>query len=336
MRDKLIPPSPLITPVLFLIFNRPDTTRKVFNAIRQAKPKQLFVAADGPRSDKEGELEKCQKARKIATSVDWDCEVKTLFRDNNLGCKIAVSSAIDWFFENVEEGIILEDDCLPDQSFFQFCEKMLEEYYNDTRVMMVSGTNYFLDMQEISESYFFSKHFTIWGWATWRRAWRFYDININEWGRIKEENQLKYLTNNFFIKKHFERTFDLISNKKIDTWDIQWVFACFFNNSLCITPKCNLVSNIGVEGTHATGKITDSHFLKSYSIDTQNIIHPKMVFPNRLYDEKLHILKNKPAVLKALIYNVLTRMKIYKILRYIYRSIFKNNVFFKKWINKKN
>ena len=120
MKDNFVPPGPLITPILFMIFNRLDTTQKVFNAIRQAKPKQLFVAADGPREDKEGEKGKCEQARKIIEQVDWDCEVKTLFRDKNLGCKVAVSSAIDWFFENVEEGIILEDDCLPSTSFLWF------------------------------------------------------------------------------------------------------------------------------------------------------------------------------------------------------------------------
>ena len=123
MRDNFVPPGSLITPVLFVIFNRPDTTQKVFNAIRQAKPKQLFVAADGPREGKEGEKEKCEQVREIIEQIDWDCEVKTLFRDKNLGCKIAVSSAIDWFFENVEEGIILEDDCLPSQSFFWYCQE---------------------------------------------------------------------------------------------------------------------------------------------------------------------------------------------------------------------
>jgi len=204
---------------------------------------------------------------------------------------------------------------------------MLEKYRNDTRIMMISGTNYFINSIEIKESYFFSKHFTIWGWATWRRAWECYDVNMNEWGRFKKENQLKYLTNNFFTKKHFETTFDLISNNKLDTWDIQWAFACFFNNSLAIVPRCNLISNIGVEGTHTIGKVTDSHFLKTYSINNQNLTHPKMVFPNKLYDEKLHNLKNKPVVLKAVVFDIvimlLKKIKIYTVLKNLYRSIVK-------------
>jgi hypothetical protein len=327
MKNNFVPLSLFTTPVLFLIFNRPDTTQKVFDAIKKAKPKQLFVAADGPRENKEGEKEKCEQARKIIEQVDWDCKVKTLFRDKNLGCKVAVSSAIDWFFENVKEGIILEDDCLPDQSFFQFCKKMLEKYRNDTRIMMITGTNYFINNIEIKESYFFSKHFTIWGWATWRRAWKHYDINMDAWGKFKKEDQLKYLTNSFIIKKHFEKTFDLISNNKMDTWDIQWVFTCFFNNGLAIIPRCNLISNIGVEGTHTIGKVTDSHFLKTYSINNQNLTHPKMVFPNKLYDEKLHNLKNKPVVLKALVFDIVImlfkKIKIYTVLKNIYRSIVK-------------
>jgi len=182
--------APLYTPILFLIFNRPDTTQKVFNAIRKAKPKQFFIAADGSPPDREGEIEKCQKSRKIATSVDWDCEVKTLFRDKNLGCKIAISSAIDWFFENVEEGIILEDDCLPHQSFFWFCQELLEYYRNDTRIMHISGDNFQFGRKRGEGSYYFSKYSHVWGWATWRRAWKCFDINMKSFEEFKAENQI--------------------------------------------------------------------------------------------------------------------------------------------------
>jgi hypothetical protein len=163
------------TPVLFLIFNRPNTTEQVFEAIAKAKPRCLFVAADGPRTDKEGEAEKCQAVRDIIKRVDWDCEVKTLFREQNLGCKEAVSSAITWFFEQVEEGIILEDDCLPSDSFFSFCAELLEKYRDDKRIMMISGDNFQDGIQRGDASYYFSSVPWIWGWATWRRAWRLYD-----------------------------------------------------------------------------------------------------------------------------------------------------------------
>jgi len=277
MKDKFVPPYPLTTPVLFLIFNRPDKTQKVFNAIRQAKPKQLFIATDGPRPDREGEIEKCQKARQIATSVDWDCEVKTLFRDKNLGCKIAVSSAIDWFFKNVEEGIILEDDCLPSQSFFWFCQELLKYYRNDTRIVQISGNNFQFGRKKREGSYYFSKYAYLWGWATWRRAWRYYDVDMKSFEKFKIENQIN---NIFRIKqqqKYWMKNFQLAYDGKIDTWDYQWVYTCLINNGLCIMPNINLVSNIGfgTDSTHTKGE--SSIFSNMETEETAEIIHPEFV-----------------------------------------------------------
>jgi hypothetical protein len=289
MKDNFIPPGPLIMPVLFMIFNRPDTTQQVFNAIRQAKPKQLFVAADGPREDKEGEKEKCIQARKIIEQVDWDCEVKTLFRDKNLGCKIAVSSAIDWFFENVEEGIILEDDCLPSQSFFWFCQELLKYYQNDTRVMHVSGDNFQFGKIRGEGSYYFSKYAHVWGWATWRRAWKHYDVNMKNFEDFLKSNQI---INIFKIKqqqKYWMNVFQRVYDGKIDTWDYIWVFFCFINNGLCIMPNINLVSNIGfgIESTHTQGE--NSIFSKMKTEEITEIIHPEFV----LADQEADLLTSK-------------------------------------------
>lgn len=242
----------LTTPILFIIFNRPDTTKGVFEAIRKAKPPKLFVAADGPRPDKPGEWEKCQKVREIVTAVDWDCEVKTLFRDTNLGCKVGVSRAIDWFFQRVEEGIILEDDCLPTQSFFRFCQELLERYRYDERVMMISGNNFQFGRQCGSYSYYFTKYTHIWGWASWKRAWKFYDVNMNLWPEIKKKGLLRGLVNNSKEMNYWEQIFDRVHASKIDTWDYQWTFCCWVQNGLSVLPKVNLVSNIGlgIESTH--------------------------------------------------------------------------------------
>ena len=242
----------LTTPVLFLIFNRPDTTKRVFEAVRKAKPPKLFVVADGPRPDRPGEWEKCQKVREIVTAVDWDCEVKTLFRDTNLGCKVGVSRAIDWFFQHVEEGIILEDDCLPTQSFFRFCQELLERYRYDERVMMISGNNFQFGRQCGSYSYYFTKYTHIWGWASWKRAWKFYDVNMNLWPEIKKKGLLKGLVNNPKEMNYWEQIFDRVHASKIDTWDYQWTFCCWVQNGLSVLPKVNLVSNIGlgIESTH--------------------------------------------------------------------------------------
>lgn len=242
----------LTTPVLFLIFNRPDTTKRVFEAVRKAKPPKLFVVADGPRPDRPGEWEKCQKVREIVTAVDWDCKVKTLFRDTNLGCRFGVSRAIDWFFQRVEEGIILEDDCLPTQSFFRFCQELLERYRYDERVMMISGNNFQFGRQCGSYSYYFTKYTHIWGWASWKRAWKFYDVNMNLWPEIKKKGLLKGLVNNPKEMNYWEQIFDRVHASKIDTWDYQWAFCCWVQNGLSVLPKVNLVSNIGlgIESTH--------------------------------------------------------------------------------------
>ena len=284
MKDNFVSPVPLVTPVLFLIFNRPDTTQKVFNAIRQAKPKQLFVAADGPRSDREGELEKCQKAREIATSVDWNCEVKTLFRDKNLGCKIAVSSAIDWFFENVEEGIILEDDCLPSQSFFWFCQELLKYYRNDTRVIHISGNNFQFGQKRGEGTYYFSKYAHIWGWATWKRAWKYFDVSMKSFKKFKTGNQIENIFKINQQKKYWMRIFQKVYHNKIDTWDYQWAYTCFINNGFCIIPNDNLVSNIGF-GENSVHTKDSNNILSNMEVkDIKNIIHPNFIIVDQEAD----------------------------------------------------
>ena len=162
----------LRTPVALLIFNRPDTTERVFNAVAKARPSKLLVVADGPRDSRPGEAARCEQTRAIIKRVDWDCEVITNFADRNMGCKLRVSSGIDWIFEQVEEAIILEDDCLPDPSFFRFCDEMLERYRDNERVGMVSGGNLQFGRHRGTGSYYFSKYTHIWGWASWRRAWK--------------------------------------------------------------------------------------------------------------------------------------------------------------------
>ncbi len=289
MRDNFVPPGSLITPVLFVIFNRPDTTQKVFNAIRQAKPKQLFVAADGPREGKEGEKEKCEQVREIIEQIDWDCEVKTLFRDKNLGCKIAVSSAIDWFFENVEEGIILEDDCLPSQSFFWFCQELLEYYRNDTRIMHISGDNFQFGRKRGEGTYYFSKYAHVWGWATWKTAWKYFDVNMESFKKFKTENQIENIFKINQQKKYWMKILQRIYNNKINTWDYQWTYTCFANNGFCIMPNDNLVSNIGfdVQSTHTQGE--NSIFSKMKTEEITEIIHPEFV----LADQEADLLTSK-------------------------------------------
>ena len=248
----------LSTPVAFLIFKRPDTTKKVFNAIRQAKPKKLLVIADGARPDKPGEAEKCAETRAIIDRVDWDCEVLKRYSDTNLGCGINVSQGISWVFEQVEEAIIIEDDCLPHPTFFLFCQQLLEQYRNDERIMSIGGTNYLREWKRENQSYHFSQFPGIWGWATWRRAWKLYDYEMKTFPAALE----KHFLEGFFAKPehtlYWEHLFERLFNdkNKMNTWDYQWQFARWIQNGLGITPEVNLVSNLGFreDGTHTFGE----------------------------------------------------------------------------------
>lgn len=324
--NTFTPTEALKTAVLFLVFNRLDTTIEVFESIRQAKPPKLYIAADGARESIQDEKEKVDSVRDYVTAnIDWGCEVRTLFREKNLGCKMAVSTAIDWFFENEEMGIIIEDDCLPSQSFYWFCEKMLHEYKNDNRVMMVSGTNYFLDIRDnIKHDYFFSRHFTIWGWATWRRAWNKYDVKMATWRTAIQPGDLQFVSNHIYIVKHFQNMFNLIYNNNLNTWDIQWVYTCLFNYGLCLTPSINMIHNIGVDGTHTTGDVTDSHFLKAHNFANINAIEiNKLVFPNEYYDAKLHFEKSLPSYKQQKLRNFLKKIHLFKIAKFLKNIISK-------------
>lgn len=243
----------LNSPILFLIFNRPDTTKLVFQEIRKAKPPKLYIAADGPRPNRQGEAERCAETRAIVfENIDWDCSVYTNFKDENLGCKHAVSSAIDWFFEREEEGIVLEDDCLPDQSFFPYCNELLERYRHDNRVMQICGTNVINGWDRCNTSYYFSAYGPIWGWASWRRAWKYYDVDMTLWPMVRENEIFDYCISPEEVNVR-KRLYDLVYKGKISTWDYQWGFAKLINSGLSITPSVNLVSNIGfgVDATHA-------------------------------------------------------------------------------------
>lgn len=250
--DKFVPPHPLKTPVLFLVFNRPDTTKQVFEAIRKAKPPRLYVAADGPRENKPGEAEKVEAVREyVMNNIDWECEVKTLFRDKNLGCKYAVSGAITWFFENEEMGIILEDDCLPSQSFFWFCEELLEMYKDDMRIGMISGDNFQKGIKRGEADYYFSVYNHIWGWASWANRWKNYDVNLNH---IKDSSFIDEIFENKQTKNYWKAIFNDMKQHKIDTWDYQWTFTLWSKKQLTILPNVNLIKNIGfgVDATHTT------------------------------------------------------------------------------------
>ena len=211
-----------------------------------AQPRQLFVAADGPRVDRDGEAQLCEESRRIIDKVDWPCEVKTLFREQNLGCREAVGGAISWFFENVEEGIILEDDCLPNESFFTFCAELLERYRHDHRVMCITGDNFQNGQKSGSASYYFSIYNHIWGWATWRRAWNHFDHNLSKWETLRRTFFLNKLMPRESVA-YWTRVFDSVRNREVNSWAYIWTFSCWARGGLTATPNVNLISNIGFD-----------------------------------------------------------------------------------------
>lgn len=270
----------LDTPVLFLIFNRPDLTEQVFVRIRQAQPKQFFVAADGPRQNNTADIELCKKTRDIIIkNVDWDCEVRTLFREKNLGCRVAVSEAITWFFKNVEQGIILEDDTLPHIDFFQFAEQLLNRYKTDERIFHIGGNNF--QMSYIGKgSYYLSKIPHIWGWATWRRSWLKYNEAVTS-------SSVKILPwfNDIEIDLYWKNYFSKKNDPSIDEWGFLWVYTLFSNNAYALLPQYNLVKNIGFdERSYRTGSAND--YLSNLKVYNINELH----HPSELnYDKALDI-----------------------------------------------
>jgi len=245
-------PSPA---VLVLGFNRPDKTRLVLDAVREAVPSKVFFAVDGPRKERAGESARVLEVQSLAASIDWDCELRTLFRSANLGCRAAVSSAISWFFEEVEEGIVLEDDCVPHASFFPFAGELLQRYRHDERVMMISGDNFQFGRQRTPYSYYFSRYSHIWGWATWNRAWRLYGDGMSEWPELRDGGWLGDLfPENTKAATFWARIFEDTYCNRNDSWGYRWTFCCLANSGLTILPAVNLVSNIGfdMDATHTT------------------------------------------------------------------------------------
>lgn len=273
----------LSTPVGFLIFNRPDLTEIVFEAIAKAQPKKLFVIADGPRSPEEAE--KCEKARLVIERVDWDCEVLTNFSEKNLGCGRREASGFDWVFSQVEEAIFLEDDTLPAPSFFNFCQTLLERYRHDERIMHINGDNS-LSQKRNEHSYYFSKYMHGWGWASWRRAWQHYDYNMKTWPEFKRAGLLELVCDDPYEQRYWTNIFDQMYEdpQVIDTWDYQWIYACWSQNGLAIAPNGNLISNLGFNRADAAHTLGDDPRSGLATTDIWEISHPPFVVRHREAD----------------------------------------------------
>ena len=276
----------LNTPVVFIIFNRPDLTQIVFDAIRQAQPKQLFVIADGARNVTE--LILCQQSRSVIELIDWDCEVFRNYSEVNLGSRKRVSSGIDWVFEQVSEAIILEDDCLPHPSFFSYCQELLAYYRDDERIWCISGDNFQDGQWRGDGSYYFSNYNHCWGWATWRRCWQQYDRQYSNWLKFSDGNYLKGILDSELEIQYwteiFGNLYNLICESKYPNWDYTWAFTCWQNHGLTVLPNVNLISNLGFrsDGTNLT---KESKLANLPIEDIGQIRHPSFTVRDRTADE---------------------------------------------------
>jgi hypothetical protein len=271
--------------VAFFIFNRPDTTQRVFDAIAAAKPQRLMVICDGARLDRDGEAALVQQTRAIINQVNWPCEVTTNYSDDNLGCKYRVASGLKWVFEQVEDAIVLEDDCLPHPSFFAYCTELLDRYRDDLRIGAISGDNFQLGVSRTNDSYYFSKYFHCWGWAAWRRSFDQLDLELDTWHEFKQSSFLKTWAGSPAEHDYWEHLFDLQQSGEICSWAYPWFYSCWANSSLTILPNVNLISNIGFDenATHTTS--TENQLANLPVFDIGPLRHPKMISRNHAADQ---------------------------------------------------
>lgn len=271
-------------PILFLIFNRPENTQRAFEEIKRQKPKYLYVAADGARPHITEDMEKCKATRELVIKgIDWDCELKTLFRDKNFGCGKAVQSALDWFFDEVEMGVIIEDDIIPAPSFFRYAEIVLNRFKDNSQIFSINGCS--LSYENHKYDFGLTRYFNMWGWATWRRSndlvnktWVTYD-GINDFKKgselLKSLSLPTILPHKEWIYK-WQYLFDGTKSGKIDTWDYQWVYTCLKNQQYCIRPNLNMINNIGFN-ENATHTSQAPHIrLSNIKVDALKITNNKL------------------------------------------------------------
>jgi hypothetical protein len=278
----------LTTPVAMLVFNRPEQTARVFAEVRRARPPVLLLVADGPRADRPGEADLCARTRAIVQDVDWPCRVLSNFADANLGCKGRVASGVRWVFEQCEEAIVLEDDCLPDPTFFRFCQEVLARYRDDPRVYMICGHNFLRGRKRRNpDSYYFTKYTHVWGWASWRRAIQtHYDPDARAWPEMRDGGWLRDYLHNDEEVAYWTPGFEDVYTGRLDTWDYQMSISAWANNLLSIIPSTNLITNIGF-GPQATHTMTGTSDLANMPLEpmTFPLRHPNLMIRDAWADE---------------------------------------------------
>jgi len=288
-------------PIVVVIFNRPDKSKKLYESLSIYKPDTLFIISDGPRKNFESDKEKVIRSRKIFENIDWKCEVFFNKSETNLGCRERIISGLNWVFNKVEKAIILEDDCIPSEEFFIFMENMLDRYRTNIKIASISGSNIISSWNKNKESYLYSKYFTSWGWGTWRDRWQTLDSNLDNLDKIKKTKFLKSYLGSFRAWFYWHYRLDKVKNRKIDSWAIIWAYTNFINEKLHVIPKNNLIDNIGIgtDSTH-TKAIPVPH-IPPHKIKNKLVfplIHPINIAPDFIYD---HNVENK--VFSKSIYN---------------------------------
>lgn len=274
------------TPILLITYKKIDTTLAVLKKIKEVKPEILYISSNYGKNAAENIIISDLRGL-IDREIDWECKVRLLYRDTHLSAKKSIHTAIDWLFENEEMGIILEDDCLPDVSFFDFCQSLLREYRSDQRIWHISGTCTIKRSDLINnDSFYFSNYCHIWGWATWADRWTSYDPELNELDVFIKNKFIQNIFSSFLLRNFWTENFVKVRADKVDTWDYQWYFSMWVNNGLSIIPTKNLISNIGfgVDGTHTTNPAHPLANLQKYQIEKE-LIPPKFFLPNRHYDD---------------------------------------------------
>jgi len=280
--------------VAFVIFKRPDCTARVFERIRAARPERLFVIADGARADVPGEAERVAAARAVCEAVDWPCTVDRDYAEANMGCRRRVVSGLNRVFDMVEDAIIIEDDILPDPSFFPFCRELLERYREDERIGSITGFQFLQEMPDVRDSYYFSIYGGIWGWATWRRAWRRYDDDMTEWPELKGRGWHYDVLASSRDARYMERVWDH-THRGDDAWGYRWFFAMRRASFLGIVPRVSLTSNIGF-GEAAT-RTTDASIPGSGVVARSASIplsHPAEISVGRAFDAQTLEMAREP------------------------------------------
>lgn len=281
-------------PILFVFFNRREVALQAFERIRAVRPSHLYLAQDGARAER-GEDERClveDIRQSILERIDWECQVQTLFRTENLGCAMGVKTAIDWLFEHEDRGIILEDDCMVQPSFFPYMEEMLERYYSDNRIGMVAGFNG-VGHAYADTSYTFSRYKACWGWATWRRAWQNMDMQMSWRGTEQEESILFNMGGNGRDLHYWKYRLRCIDQGYVSAWDWPWYFSLAAQNQLTIFPAVSLVSNIGfgADATH-TSPVGNTHVQQKAGDLQFPLSHPVKVVANVAFDKHFYRYNN--------------------------------------------